>query len=400
MEEILLSVMSYTPDRVEQLQNLLADFESQNNVRVIIRCLSWESSWSEILKFVFQGHGPAVSEIGNTWITSLSRMNSLRTFKTAEANAIGGEKAFFPATWHRESTRDDVVSSIPWLTESRAIIYRRDILADAGIDEENAFSTHERLVATLECLQAKSGADSWSPWLVPTVKTLNTLHTLPNWIRGEGGHFVDEKRKKVTFANPQAMVGVQDYYSLYRFIKPEHRGLDPYGAQEVFEQGEAAVTVNGPWMVFPVDPISETTVRQNLGVAKLPGTPTVLASHLVIWKHTPVRQEELAVKLVKFLTSKKAQVTCSQETGLVPARLESLLMKPFSEDPAYQIFVETLKSGRSLPTMRLWGLIEERLTAAYGNIWKNVLATPEPDLEAIIAAELNPLAAKINQILQ
>jgi hypothetical protein len=75
-------------------------------------------------------------------------------------------------------------------------------------------------------------------------------------------------------------------------------------------------------------------------------------------------------------------------------------MKPFSEDPAYQIFVETLKSGRSLPTMRLWGLIEERLTAAYGNIWKNVLATPEPDLEAIIAAELNPLAAKINQILQ
>jgi hypothetical protein len=77
-----------------------------------------------------------------------------------------------------------------------------------------------------------------------------------------------------------------------------------------------------------------------------------------------------------------------------------LVLKPFSNNAAYQIFVDTLKSGRPLPMMRLWGLIEERLTAAFGNIWQKVLASPNPDLDAIIEAELNPLAQKLNQILQ
>jgi multiple sugar transport system substrate-binding protein len=397
MEEIVLSVMSYTADRVTHLQNLLAEFEAQHHVRVVIRTLTWESSWSEILKFVFQGHGPAVSEVGNTWITSLAKMNSLRPFEAVEVAKMGGEAAFIPATWHREPFAENVVSSIPWLAESRVILYRRDILKAAGVDEATAFENHKRLVETLERLQKVTKI---SPWLVPTAKTLNTLHTLPNWIRGEGGHFVDEKRNRVTFADPQAKVGVREYYSLYRFIKPELWGLDPYEAQVKFEQGQAAVTISGPWLVFPVDDAAAPAVRENIGVAKLPGTPTVLASNLVVWKHTPVRQEALAVELVKYLTSKKVQVTCSQETGLVPARLDTLALKPFSNNAAYQIFVDTLKSGRPLPMMRLWGLIEERLTAAFGNIWQKVLASPNPDLDAIIEAELNPLAQKLNQILQ
>lgn len=396
MEEIELSVMSYAADRVEHLQKLLADFEAQQQVRVNIRSLSWETSWSEILKFVFQGHGPAVSEVGNTWITSLAKMQSLRAFEYSEVSAMGGEAAFLPATWHREPQAEDVVSSIPWLAESRVIIYRRDLLEAAGIDEATAFDTHEHLVQTLKQLQA---FQNYGPWLVPTTKTLNTLHILPNWIRGEGGHLVDEKRRRVTFTDPPAELGMAEYYGLYRFIEPELQGLGPYEVQKIFEAGKVAVTINGPWVVFPVVDTAVPGLRDKIGVAKLPGKPTVLASHLVIWKHASIRQQRLAVKLVKYLTSKEIQLVASQATGMLPARLEPLALEPFSSESSYQVFVDTLKAGRALPMMRLWGLIEERLTAAFANIWQKILATPDPDIDAIIEAELKPLAQKLNQIL-
>jgi ABC-type glycerol-3-phosphate transport system substrate-binding protein len=104
--------------------------------------------------------------------------------------------------------------------------------------------------------------------------------------------------------------------------------------------------------------------------------------------------------LVKFLTSQEVQQACSRHVGLLPARLETLATKPFSVDPSYKVLVKALKSGHSLPIMRLWGLIEERLTAAFGNLWEKILADPNPDLDAIIEAELDPLAQRLNRILE
>jgi multiple sugar transport system substrate-binding protein len=397
MEEIELSVMSYTGERMGRLQNLLEEFEAKHQVRVHIQTLTWESSWSEILKFVFQGHGPAVSEVGNTWVSSLGKMSALRYFSDDEVEEIGGAKAFIPATWHHDPSIGEPIWSIPWLAESRVILYRQDLLEKAGIEEETAFDTHNHLEKTLTRLEA-SGVDR--PWIVPTQKTTNTLHTLPSWIWGAGGDFVDARHRRVTFADPKARSGIRDYYSLHRFLSPEFHGINPYQAETRFLEGQAAVTVSGPWTVFPPNPLPEPNVHDKIDVAIMPGVSCVLASDLVVWKHTPVRHEQLAVELVQFLTAKKTQHACSQHTGLLPARLETIKTKPFSTDPFYQVFVRALMSGRPLPNMRLWGLIEERLTSAFGILWHKILADPDPDLDALIKAELDPLAQKINRILE
>lgn len=397
MEEIELSVMSYTPERVEMLKSLLAEFEANNHVRVHIQTLTWESSWSEILKFVFQGHGPVVSEVGNTWVTSLARMNSLRPFKEEEIAAMGGEQAFLPNTWQAPSASNDPIWSIPWLAESRVILYRRDLLEAAGVDETAAFETHQQLEKTLSCLMESIGS---KPWIVPTGKTANTLHNLPGWIWGAGGDYVDRKQRRVTVADPAAVRGIREYFSLYRFLAKEHGRLDPYQAETLFSQGHGAVTINGPWAVFPPAGAQESAITDKVGVAPLPGIHCVLASNLVIWKHTPVRLDNLALKLVKFLTAKEPQWKSAQHAGLIPARLETLEMPPFSTNPDYQVFVNALKDGRPLPTMRLWGLLEERLTTAFANLWQNILSTPDPDLDALIKAELDPLAQKLNRILE
>jgi hypothetical protein len=45
-------------------------------------------------------------------------------------------------------------------------------------------------------------------------------------------------------------------------------------------------------------------------------------------------------------------------------------------------------------------LIEEQLTASFGRIWEKVLAEPDPDLDTLIRAELEPLAERLNRRLQ
>jgi hypothetical protein len=80
--------------------------------------------------------------------------------------------------------------------------------------------------------------------------------------------------------------------------------------------------------------------------------------------------------------------------------LKTLERTPFSSDAHYQVFVDSLMSGRPLPKIRLWGLIEERLTAVFGVLWHKILENPKADLDKLIRAELDPLAQKLNRILE
>lgn len=398
MQEIELSVMSYSEPFQSDLRAALEEFEAQHGARVQIRSLDWETSWSELLKFTFDGRGPAVSEIGDTWVVSLATMNALRPFTERDVAAVGGRAAFLPAAW--QSTLlpgDPTVWTMPWLAETRAIFYRRDLLQAAGVEETTAFATQAKLEETLERLQASGVA---IPWVVPTRPTVNTFHNMTSWIWGAGGDYADEGRRQVTFAEEAARAGIRAYYSLHRFLAPEARDLDIADAEVLFAEGKAAATLSGPWIALSPYVPRVPGVTEHLGVALPPGVPCVLGSHLVVWKYVPPRQERLALELVRFLSSQRAQLMCSQQVGLLPVRLEALSSPPFSDQPVHQTLVRGLKSGRSFPVMRLWGLIEEQLTAVFGNLWARVLATPDPDLDALIRAELEPLAERLNRRLQ
>jgi len=57
------------------------------------------------------------------------------------------------------------------------------------------------------------------------------------------------------------------------------------------------------------------------------------------------------------------------------------------------------KTGRSLPNVGFWGLIEDRLAQAIPNLWDDILASPQPDLEALYDKHISPLTNRLNIIL-
>jgi multiple sugar transport system substrate-binding protein len=396
METLELSVMSYD-DSTRGLQDVLAEFEARHHVKVHVVQVPWENGWTQIVKYALYGDAPAVSEIGSTWVASIASMNALRPYTLHELASFGGESAFLATAWNSGQLHgDSVMWAMPWLAETRVIFYRRDLLAAAGVDEQTAFQTTAQLIHTLERLKA-SGIRM--PWCVPTQPTLTTFHNIVSWVWGAGGDLIDLDWHQIVFHEDAARAGLQAYYDLYRFLPPDHRYLDPFTADELFATGHAAAILSGPWLLS-YEQLRDPGFMARIGVALPPGVPLVSESHLVVWKSIPARHEKLAIELVRFLTDQPAQLTCSQQVGLLPVRLEALDAPPFSTHPILRVMSQGVKMGRAFPAVRLWGLIEDRLTPALGNIWAKILSADQPDVDAVIRTELEPLALRLNRILQ
>jgi len=387
MEELELSIMSRGLDPVGGLRPLLDEFEAQHHCRVQVRVLLWETAWADLVKFALYSHGPDVSEVGMNWVGNLVAMGGLRPFLSNDVARQGGAAAFLASAWASGSlVGDKRLWAMPWLADTRLVYYRRDLLEKAGVDESTAFQSPQNFEQTLDRLQASGVA---VPWVVPTQQTSNTLHNLASWVWAAGGDFVNVGNKRVQFNQPQARAGMRAYLGLYRYLAPSARHLNARQSDSLYQRGQAAVTMSGPWLML-VNSSRPTKVILNTGITLPPGASFVGGSSLVVWKHS--RYERTAVELVRFLNSREAQAAYCPRAGLLPVRLDVLNVAPYVDRPYYQVMSQGLKTGRSFPTFPAWGLIEDSLNSALTQLWADVLADPHLDLEAAIAERFDSLA--------
>jgi multiple sugar transport system substrate-binding protein len=395
-QEIEFSIMA---SNAAGIQPLLAQFEAENGIHVRLRLLAWDTAWSYLVKAAIYNDGPDVSEIGTTWVGDLIGMNALRSFNTAEVTAVGKASAYFPAAWKTVKQDGDMhVWSIPWVEGSRLIYYRPALFDQAGVDPQTAFGSIEAFEQTLDRLQA-SGIKI--PWTVPTGTTHTTLLNIASWVWAAGGDFISPDGKSTRFIEPEALAGMSAYFRLGRFLAPQVRHLNGLEPDEQFlSSAETAMTCSGPWLFCSARERQQKigNLADPVAIALPPGASFVGGSNLVVWKHS--HHADAAIKLIRFLTQAAAQVSYSQFIGLLPVRMEALSLSPFSEDPCWQMAVKGLKSGRSFPTIRLWGLIEDRLRVGLSAVWADVLAHPEADPRISLVQHLAPIAQRLDVLLR
>lgn len=386
-------MMSHGRNTARDMRALLDVFEATEGLSVQLHIVDWDAGWPATLSAAVQRDGPDVSEIGTTWLGSLLGMDAIRPFRHYETLPLGGPAAFIPSVWQSASPAWLVPQSfgeawaIPWWADTRILFYRRDLLAEAGIDEEGAFDTHGHLIGTLERL---ADAGIAIPLTLPTHRSRMTLHQVATWIWGAGGDLISPGGKHTRFAEPAAREGIQSYYSLARFLAPSVRGLGDVESDAVYWQGQAAVTISGPWLMRMASP----QVSDNTGMAFPPGAPFVGGSHLIVWEHT--RHSAEAVRLVQYLAGQQVEQSFALSAGMLPTRVDTLMRPPFSDKPLYWLVARGLQRGRSFPCVPLWGLVEDRLTGTLWEIWKTLLDRPDTNLATILTDYLNPLARQLD----
>lgn len=358
--------------------------------------MHWETYWKEILNIALFKHGADVSQVGAPFTGAVVSMNALRPFKTREIAMVGGVESFLPASWqttqiHGESS----VWAMPFVSDVRTIYYWRDMLEKAKIDDQIAFQNPEQIRETLTRLKA---AGTTFPWGVETRFPFANLQNIVSWIWSAGGDILAPGGKEPLFAKPEAIKGIRAFFELYEFLSPKLYQKDqPVYASELFANREVPVAMGSPNLLRIIKQhyADQPEKLQNVGIALPPGPPYVGGSNLLVWAHT--RLEEQAVSLVQELVSKKIQTAFCQKSGSLPVRMDVLSEPPYLTDPHLQVIVEALKAGRTYPSLRRWGLVEERLSIAFDRVWSQLFDSADIDT---VLKELDILSNRLEITLK
>ncbi len=398
---IELSVMNHHGRSESTLEPLLKKFSAAAGIDVNLSVLHWPVGHATLNNYAIHHRGPDVSEVGTTWVSDLIVTNGLRMFTPEEFKRIALPEDFLPASLQTcRLVGERALWAVPWLAETYSIHYRKDLLAQAGIDEESAFVSLEAIEKTVARLK-ESGVEI--PVELPLQINLNTnLHSLASWVWASGQDFTTPDGRQVLFNQPHVVQGIRRYLGLLSNLsRSALLRLRNRQEWDLFRSGESAIyfasqisDISGP----PLEPV----VEANHGLCTFPSPAFVGGSNLVVWNHS--RQPRLALQLVRFLASSEAQAACALPLSEMPARVDLLTKSPFDQDPLLRSSVQGLMNGQSYISIPLWGLIEDRLVRSLLAIWEDIAAwaesgtgpSPFENLEPVLLQHLDPLTKRLN----
>ncbi|MBN1303542.1 MAG: extracellular solute-binding protein [Anaerolineales bacterium] len=395
MQTITFSILDRGDQEMRKtLEKLIQEFEERENIEVNLEITPWSRGWSHLLEIALYQNGPDISEVGSSWISDLMLMDAIRPFSDDEAKFVINNQQIFERVFESVRVRDQTkkehsIYSIPWHSDVRVLYYRKDLLQTAGIDPNSAFSNPRTVEKTLQSLKDKGIKESIC---LPTLPSHNTIHYLASWIWSSGGDFLSPAGSHITFNQPAALSAIKDYFRLGKYINPEFLQKDEAEVDNLFSAGKVAVLFSGYWVYMYLD----EKIKSNLGITMMPGrTPFIGGSNLAIWRHTP--NLKTALRLIRFLCGTDIARYIAPNIGL-PVSEENWNSEPLLSNPFRDVFLESIKIGRTFPSDRLWGMIEKQLVNLAASIWLEIQEN-ERTLDEIVDNRINALARRLEKII-
>lgn len=391
MIELEFSKIYSDPKTLERLDELLQEFARQEGIRVRLAPLDWTKASDQLFQALLNQRGPDLAEVGTFRLSSLVGINALAPVPAWALREIGNEAAYLGGAWRScFLPGDPQMWSAPWTSGARLIYYRRDWLARAGVDETNAFATPEALEATLAALQ-NHGLPH--PWAINTRRSRSTIHHVTSWVWGAGGDFVSADGRRVIFAEPEALRGLEAYYRLGRYLGLDGKLIDDQLSVDLFWQGQAGSMLDGQWVYTNEKTRAKPEMLEQVGMALPPGVPFVGGTNLVVFKHT--RHPEAAWKLVQFLSSAELARQYHVPESILPTRRESFQHFESQDATFLRLCAEAIDRGRVFTSHSLGRVVEARLTDPLAQIWDHLLDNPDADILQTLKNELEPAQRRL-----
>ena len=379
---------------------LLAYFQKQTGIEVKLTRMEWSDAWQQLINISTHGQGADISHVGSTWVSSLVSMNSLRAIPSHVITKIGGEESFVHSTWESAKMEDDRNAwAIPLSAYTYAVAYRRDLLAQAGLDGATAFATPFAFEETIRKLEELHCAEH--AWLMPYVPFPfnDFVHTAASWVWSSGGHLLDNRGKQVLFDSPATLAGLKSYFKLLsRLPRVEYLGADD--CLEMLMQGKAAAVLTDARAIL-TNLQDDTPEARNIGAASLMSTPWSGGGNLVIWRHTygfPDRLEA-AFKLADFLTRKSTMLEVGRRANILPARVDALDELIPTEHPLRPVMIQLVSSARTYRSIPLWRRIENQFGQELNLVAKTIFGKKDADLDMLLKETMGQLTHRLNLTL-
>ncbi|HEY0119599.1 MAG TPA: extracellular solute-binding protein [Cellulomonas sp.] len=334
-------------DTTTNFDKLVAPFTQATGVQVKTVAIPWDSVDQKFTTAVASGDGPDVLQVG---------LSKLRTYADTGALLPLDDATLAPYT-HLAGTNfiDGVagdatavggtVVSVPWISDTRVLFYRSDILAAAGISKPPA--TWDELRADAKILAGR-GAGQYG-YYIPQWDS-----PLPVEMTWDFGGDIIGTDGNVDFDTPQFRQAVDLYTGLYADKSvPTNADFDQ---TQGFVSGVAPMLVSGPYLAAAIKEAAPD-LDGKWSVAQLPkGTTTntslLAGSNMAVWAKTAHKDGALA--LLDFLSQPDTQVTWFGLNGDLPTAKAALADSALTSDPLVAVYAAQLANAKIVPLVPNW----------------------------------------------
>jgi multiple sugar transport system substrate-binding protein len=378
--------------------------EAHPNITINPVRIAWSDALTRLSTATTSGEGPDVTVLGTTWVGGFSALNALRPYTAREIAAVGGKDAFATASWSAShQLGSETITALPWLTDVRALFYRKDVLAKAGIDPKTAFTDWGAFENTLKKIK-RSVHTIW-PLAIGNANNFGIIHNVAPFIWGAGGNLLNESGDHALLSSPAAVDGVSYYQRLVgTYDDPKAMRLESDAVPGAFANGTGAITIDNSQAVgdYLSDP-NRTGLKAGWGTAPMPAGKAGRfgffgGSGLAILKSA--KHPDAAFEWVRFLTSEDSQRRYSVSSGLWPARSTAIKGTRLETDSAYAAFREMISAGRMYPSIPAWIVVESIIAKDLAELWHASGALSRGEVQAILTKTTNDIDATLKDPTQ
>ncbi|TDQ02359.1 MULTISPECIES: extracellular solute-binding protein [unclassified Leifsonia] len=325
---------------------LVKPFEEKSGIDVKTVAIPWDNVDQKFTTAVASGDGPDVVQIGLSKLRTYADSGALMTLDDATL----GDYPNLAASNFVEGVAGDAtaiggkVVSVPWVSDTRVLFYRSDILGAAGIDAPPA--TWDELRADAKKLTAR-GNGSYGYYIPQWDSALPVIMT---W--DQGGEIVNSKGT-VDFDSPEFEKAVDLYTGLYADKSvPTNSDFDQ---TQGFVTGTTPMLVSGPYLAAAISQAApELAGKWNVTTvpAAEKDTSLLAGSNLGVWGST--KNKAGALQLLDYLSQPDVQVKWYESDGQLPTVTKALEDEKLSADPMVAVYTKQLASSRLLPLVPNW----------------------------------------------
>lgn len=346
-------------DDGRNFEDLVEGFTKESGIAVEVDAIPWGNVNEKLTTAVASGNGPDVMQVGLSLLPTFQASGALLDLTPYLADHPGlADANFLDAVASDRLNPPGKVLSVPWISDTRVLFYRSDILAEAG------FSTPPATWAQLHDYAVKLAArgDDKFGYYIPQWDA-----PLPIQFTWQAGGDIVTADGTVNLDTPEFAKAVDFYTSFYsEKLVPTAADFDqaqgfisgatpmlisgPYLAKAVAEQ---APELDGKWAV--------TTVP-----ADVEGTALFAGSNMGVWHKTA--NAEAAVKLLEYLSQPATQLKWYEVNGELPTVKSALSDPALAQDPNVRVYAKQLQDAKLLPIVPAWDKISSTMLDALNNI--------------------------------
>lgn len=331
-------------DSAARFQRLVKPFTDRTGIAVDAVAIPWDSADQKFTTAVASGQGPDVLQIGLSKLRTFADSKALLTLDDQILKSHPGLATANFLDGIATSAADGAQVSVPWVSDTRVLFYRSDLLAAAGLTRPPA--TWDEVRAYAKTLAGRG--EGRYGFYIPQWD--NALPVIMTWT--QGGTIVGADGQ-VDFDTPAFHRAVDIYTGMYadRSV-PVNTEFDQV---QGFVSGAIPMLVSGPYLAGA---LSEAAPQLDgkWSVAPIPGgaahTSLLAGSNLGVWGSTDNRDG--ALQLLAYLSQPQTQLTWYDLDDQLPVTKAALADPKLTSDPLVSVYARQLKDAKPLPAVPNW----------------------------------------------